>query len=57
MRKNFESVSLEDHILSVTAEFLRGDLYIVPVIENKELIGVVTRSEIKRALAIGMNIT
>lgn len=57
MRKNFESVSLEDHILSVTAEFLRGDLYIVPVIEKKELIGVVTRSEIKRALAIGMNIT
>jgi predicted transcriptional regulator len=56
MRKNFEWVSLEDHILSITAEFLRGDLYIVPVIENKELIGVVTRSEIKRALAYGMEL-
>ncbi len=56
MRKNFEQVSLDDHILSITAEFLRGDLYIVPVIENKELIGVVTRSEIKRALAYGMGL-
>ncbi len=56
MRKDFEWVSLEDHIMSVTAEFLRGDLYIVPVIENKELIGVVTRSEIKKALAVGMKL-
>jgi CBS domain-containing protein len=57
MRKNFESVSLDDHILAITAEFLRGDLYIVPVIENKELVGVVTRSEIKKALLFGMGIT
>ncbi len=57
MRKDFEWVSLEDHIMSVTAEFLRGDLYIVPVIEKKVLLGVVTRSEIKRALAIGMRLS
>lgn len=56
MRKNFEYVSLDDHILAITAEFLRGDLYIVPVIEDKELVGVVTRSEIKKALLYGMNI-
>ena len=56
MRKNFEWVTLEDHILSITAEFLHGDLYIVPVIENKELVGVVTRSEIKKALLYGMNV-
>lgn len=57
MRKNFEWVSLDDHILAITAEFLRGDLYIVPVIENKELVGVVTRSEIKKALLFGMGVT
>jgi predicted transcriptional regulator len=56
MRKNFEWVTLEDHIMAITAEFLRNDLYIVPVIENKELVGVVTRSEIKKALAYGMKL-
>lgn len=56
MRKNFVSVSLEDNIMAVIADFLRNDLYIVPVIENKQLIGIVTRSEIKRALAHGMNL-
>lgn len=56
MRKNFEFVTLEDNIMAITAEFLRGDLYIVPVIENKELIGIITRSEIKKALAYGMNL-
>lgn len=56
MRKNFEQVSLDDHIMAITAEFLRGDLYIVPVVENKKLVGVVTRSEIKKALLYGMNI-
>lgn len=57
MRKNFEWVSLEDHILAITAEFLRGDLYIVPVIEDHKLVGVVTRSEIKKAIIYGMGIT
>ncbi len=55
MRKSFVSVSLEDNILAVIADFLNNDLYIVPVIENKELIGIVTRSEIKKALAYGMS--
>lgn len=56
MRTDFEWVSLEDNIMSIAAEFLRGDLYIVPVIEDGVLIGVVTRSEIKKALAYGMNL-
>jgi DeoR family transcriptional regulator, catabolite repression regulator len=57
MRKDFIKVSLEDNILAVTADFLKNDLYIVPVFEHKKLIGIVTRSEIKQALAIGMEIT
>lgn len=56
MRKNFTVVSLSDNIMAVTADFLKNDLYIVPVIEKGKLIGVVTRSEIKKALAYGMRL-
>lgn len=56
MRKNFEYVNLHDNIMAITAEFLKNDLYIVPVIEKGELMGIVTRSEIKAALAYGMNL-
>lgn len=54
MRKEFVSVGLEDNIMAVTADFLKNDLYLVPVIEDKKLIGIVTRSEIKKAIAYGM---
>jgi predicted transcriptional regulator len=56
MRKDFISVTLEDNILAITADFLKNDLYIVPVIEDGKLIGIVTRSEIKTALAMGMGL-
>jgi predicted transcriptional regulator len=54
MRKEFVSVSLHDNIMAVTADFLKNDLYIVPVIDKGAIIGVVTRSEIKKALIYGM---
>lgn len=54
MRKEFVTVSLDDNIMAVTADFLKNDLYLVPVVENKKLLGIVTRSEIKRAIAYGM---
>jgi predicted transcriptional regulator len=54
MRKEFMTVSLHDNIMAITADFLKNDLYIVPVIEKGELVGVVTRSEIKKALLYGM---
>lgn len=54
MRKKFLSVNLETNILAVLADFLVGDLYIVPVIEAGKLIGIVTRSEIKDAIQSGM---
>lgn len=56
MRRSFVSVGLHDNILAVIADFLKNDLYIVPVIEKSELIGIVTRSEIKKALAYGMSL-
>lgn len=54
MRKNFVKVTLNDNIMAVTADFLYNDLYVVPVIEQGELVGIVTRSEIKKALLYGM---
>jgi predicted transcriptional regulator len=56
MRKNFTQVSLTTNILAVTADFLKNDLYIVPVIENGKLLGIITRTEIKKALARGMGL-
>ncbi|MFZ1721368.1 MAG: CBS domain-containing protein [Microgenomates group bacterium] len=56
MRKNFTAVNLEDNIMAVTADFLKNDLYIVPVFKEGKLAGVVTRSEIKKALAYGMKL-
>ncbi len=56
MRKNFTIVSLTDNIMAVTADFLKNDLYIVPVISKGKLVGIVTRSEIKKALAYGMRL-
>lgn len=54
MRREFVSVSLEDNIMAVIADFLQNDLYVVPVIEKGQLLGVVTRTEIKKALVYGM---
>ncbi len=54
MRKDFVSVDMDDNIMSITADFLKNDLYVVPVIEGKKLMGVVTRTEIKKALLYGM---
>ncbi len=56
MRKKFISVTLTDNIMAIIADFLENDLYVVPVIEDKKLIGVVTRTEVKMALAKGMNL-
>lgn len=48
------TVSLHDNIMAITADFLKNDLYLVPVLENGQLVGVVTRTEIKKALLYGM---
>ena len=56
MRTEFVIVSPHDNIMTIAADFLKNDLYIVPVIEKDKLIGVVTRSEIKNAIAKAMGI-
>lgn len=55
MRRTFVTVTLDDNIMAVTADFLKNDLYIVPVVDELEkVVGVVTRTEIKKALVYGM---
>ena len=54
MRTDYVSVTLDDNIMAVTADFLKNDLYIVPVIHEEKVVGVITRSEIKKALLYGM---
>ena len=54
MRTDFVSVEEDDNIMTVTADFLNNDLYVIPVVKKRELIGIVTRSEIKHALLYGM---
>jgi predicted transcriptional regulator len=56
MRKNFMKVNLQTNILEITVDFLNNDLYIVPVFEDEELIGVISRSELKRAIAKEMGL-
>ena len=56
MRRNFVVVNLSDNIMAVTADFLKNDLYIVPVVDKGKFVGIVTRSEIKKALAYGMRL-
>ncbi len=56
MREDFISVSFSTNIMAITADFLHNDLYIVPVIEKGELVGVVTRSQIKKAISHAMEL-
>ena len=56
MRQHFISVSLDSNIMAVMTDFLNNDLYIVPVIEKNQLLGIVTRTEIKKALMDGMGV-
>lgn len=57
MRKDFLKVDLETNILAVMADFLDGDLYIVPVMSGERLIGVITRTEMLRAVMEGMTLS
>ena len=51
MRKTYMTATLATDILEIAADFLHNDLYIIPVIEEGKLVGVITRSEIKKVLA------
>ncbi|MCA9389891.1 CBS domain-containing protein [candidate division WWE3 bacterium] len=56
MRTDFVDVTLDTNIMAVTADFLENDLYLVPVVDKGELIGVVSRTDIKKALALCMGV-
>jgi acetoin utilization protein AcuB len=54
MRKEFITVTPETHIMTIMADFLNNDLYNVPVVEDDQLVGVMTRTDIRDALLKGM---
>jgi predicted transcriptional regulator len=56
MRTEYLPVEPNSSVMEVAAEFLHGDLYITPVMDNNKIIGIVTRSEIKQALIKGMEL-
>lgn len=57
MRANYITARADTNIMEVAADFLNHDLYIVPVLDDDgNLSGIVTRTEIKKALAQGMGI-
>lgn len=56
MRTQFIRVTLESSLMEVCADFLKNDLYIVPVFDDKkQIIGIITRSEIKKIIHKCMN--
>lgn len=59
MQTEFLTVDPESTVMKVAADFVNKNLYSVPipVIENGKVIGIITRSEIKKALARGMDIS
>jgi predicted transcriptional regulator len=50
MRKEFITVTPETHIMTIMADFLNNDLYNVPVVHDDNLVGVMTRTDIRDAL-------
>lgn len=56
MRTDFMHVTMESSVMEVCADFLKNDLYIVPVFDKKKaVLGIITRSEIKRIINQSMN--
>lgn len=51
MRREFMVAAPDSHIMTIAADFLKNDLYIVPIVENDKLVGVITRTEMIMAIA------
>lgn len=54
MRTDFLTVTRQASLMEIAADFLQNDLYIVPVVEDGKLVGVVTRTEIRHVFASAM---
>lgn len=57
MRTDYLSVSPGSHVMTVAAYFLKNNLYVVPVIEHGNLIGIVTRTQILHAIAHALKLS
>ena len=50
MRKTYITATPDTHMITITADFLKNDLYNVPILKDDQLIGVITRTDIRDAL-------
>lgn len=57
MRREFMIASPDAHVMSIAADFLKNDLYIVPIVEDSKLVGVMTRTEMISAIAKAMQLS
>lgn len=56
MRRKFVTVDLNSNIMVVMSDFLMNDLYVIPVVQKGKLVGIISRTQIKKALNIAFNI-
>lgn len=57
MRTDYLSVSPTSPVITVAADFLKNNLYVVPVIENEKLVGIVTRTQILNAITRALHLS
>ncbi len=54
MRTDFLSVTKDADVMTIIADFLHNDLYVVPVLEDGKLLGIFTRTELRSVLLNAM---
>ncbi len=56
VRTDYLSVSPSSAVMTVAADFLKNNLYVVPVIESGKLVGIVTRTQILNAITQALHL-
>ncbi len=57
MCREFITAKPDTHLMTIAADFLKNNLFIVPIVDNNKVIGVITRTEIITAIAGSLSIT
>lgn len=57
MRTDYLTVFPSSPVMTVAADFLKNNLYVVPVIESEKLVGIVTRTQILSAITHALRLS